>query len=131
MIVRGNERVKLPVNLMPGEFILASTLEHVKIPNDVAVDLKLKSSIGRLGLNHALSGWVDPGFEGDITLELQNISGNRIVLEPNIKIAQIVFMQLAEPTALPYNLTGRYCGQVGPTPVRQERANKTVLETLL
>ena len=124
VIIRGTEKVKLPINLMPGEFIIASTLEYVKIPHDVAVDLKLKSSIGRLGINHALSGWVDPGFEGEITLELQNISGSRVILEPNIKIAQIIFMQLTEKTILPYNTTGRYQGQTGPTLIREERSNK-------
>jgi dCTP deaminase len=121
IVARIDEKATLPLTLMPGEFIIASTNERVKVPHNVAIDLKLKSTIGRKGINHALSGWIDPGFEGQITLELQNISGQKVVLEPNMKIAQLIFMQLVEPTDLPYTVTGRYCGQMGPTLARPER----------
>ncbi|HEY8022351.1 MAG TPA: hypothetical protein VIH93_14700, partial [Thermoanaerobaculia bacterium] len=56
--------------LFPGEVVLASTIEYVKIPRSVACDLKLKSTLGRLWINHSMAGWCDPGFEGNITLEL-------------------------------------------------------------
>ena len=118
---RGKEPHTLPLTLMPHEFIIASTREYVKLPLDVAGDLKLKSSIGRMGINHALSGWIDPGFEGNVTLELQNISGGPVQLVAGMKIAQLVFMQLTEATCLPYTKTGRYCNQVGPTLARAER----------
>ena len=119
--VKGKESMLLPYIIMPQEFIIASTREYVKFPLDVAGDLKLKSSIGRMGINHALSGWFDPGFEGNATLELQNISGWPVQLVAGMKIAQLVFMQLTEATCLPYEKVGRYCKQVGPTLARAER----------
>jgi dCTP deaminase len=121
IFIRGDEKVKLPFKFAAGEFIIASTIEFFELPLDIAGDLKLKSSIGRKGINHALSGWIDPGFKGMITLELQNISGAFVTLEPGMKIAQLVFMQLSEPTSLSYERTGRYCNQTGPTLAREER----------
>ena len=59
------------IKLFPGEVVLASSMEYVRIPRDVACDLKLKSTLGRLWINHSLAGWCDPGFQGEITLELE------------------------------------------------------------
>ena len=71
---RDPEEFRAPhIKLFPGEVVLASTMEYVRIPRDVACDLKLKSTLGRLWINHSLAGWCDPGFEGEITLELQNL----------------------------------------------------------
>ena len=65
---RDPEEFRAPhVKLFPGEVVLASTLEYVRIPRTVACDLKLKSTLGRLWINHSLAGWCDPGFEGNIT----------------------------------------------------------------
>jgi dCTP deaminase len=127
VLVRGGEPHKLPLKFMPNEFIIATTVEYFKFPLDVAGDMRLKSSIGRMGINHVLSVWFDPGFEGEATLELQNISNAPIDLVAGMKIAQMVFMQLTEPSQLSYAETGRYCGQTGPTPVRPERADKKIL----
>lgn len=121
IVIRGGEKAKLPIIMMPSEFLIASTRETIHLPHHVAGDLKLKSTIGRMGINHALSGWLDPGFEGQITLELQNISGQQVTLKPGMKIAQVVFMALTEKTDLPYNKTGRYQNQQGPTMARPER----------
>jgi len=71
------EVVLASTRLFPGEVVLASTLEYVRVPRDVACDLKLKSTFGRLWINHSLAGWCDPGFEGNITLELQNLGPSR------------------------------------------------------
>ena len=61
--------------LHPGEFVLGSTLERVALPDDLVARLEGKSSLGRLGLLiHSTAGYVDPGFNGTITLELSNVA---------------------------------------------------------
>lgn len=127
VIIRGDDKRILPLSLMPGEFVIACTNEYFNFPLYVAGDIRLKSTIGRMGINHVLSVWFDPGFQGEATLELQNISNDRVTLEPDMKIAQMVFHQLSEPTNLSYQDTGRYVGQVGPTKARSERTDKKIL----
>lgn len=127
IIIRGEQKSTLPITFMPNEFIIATTNEYFKFPLSIAGELRLKSTIGRKGITHCLSVFFDPGFEGEGTLELQNISGAPILLEPNIKIAQMLFILLSEPTDLSYADTGRYCGQTGPTVYREERINKKTL----
>lgn len=100
--------------LHPGEFVLASTLERVAIPDDVVARLEGKSSLGRLGLLiHSTAGFIDPGFHGDITLELSNVARLPIALYPNMRIGQLSFNQLSTPADNPYR--GNYQGQAGPT----------------
>jgi deoxycytidine triphosphate deaminase len=127
VIIRGNQKAKLPIIFMPYEFMISTTNEYFKFPLNLAGELRLKSTIGRMGITHCLSVFFDPGFEGEATLEIQNISGAPIRLEPNIKIAQMLFIPLSEPTDLSYADTGRYCGQRGPTPARPERRDKASL----
>ncbi len=119
---RDPEEFKAPsVKLFPGEVVLACTHEWVKIPRDVACDLKLKSTLGRLWINHSLAGWCDPGFEGDITLELQNLGPIPFVLEANRRIAQLIFMAMESEPAVAYGEPGsssHYQGQRGTTPAR-------------
>ena len=107
--------------LFPGEVVLASTLETVKIPRHVACDLKLKSTFGRLWINHSLAGWCDPGFEGDITLELQNLGPEPFVLEAGRRIAQLIFIAMESEPAVAYGDPGsssHYQGQRGTTRAR-------------
>lgn len=88
--------------LHPGEFALASTLEFVRIPLDLAARLEGRSTWGRLGLQiHATAGFVDPGFEGALTFELSNVSPVPLPLYPGVRVSQICFFEGAE-TALPY-----------------------------
>jgi len=103
--------------LYPNEVVLATTKEYVKIPRDTVCDLKLKSSLGRLWLNHSLSGWIDPNFQGQITLELQNIGPYPRVLKAGMRVAQLVFMALESPPTVAYgeNGKGHYQGQTGAT----------------
>jgi len=108
----------LPQSIKPNQFILASTNEIITLPNNIAAQIMLKSTIGRQGINHALAGWIDPGFSGQITLELHNINPKSITLQPNQKIAQIIFHKLTAPTTKPYK--GRYQNQKGPTPQKKE-----------
>lgn len=88
--------------LHPGEFVLASTMEYFRLPGDVAGRLEGRSTWGRLGLQvHSTAGFVDPGFAGILTFELQNMGKGPLVLFPGVRIAQICFFTCT-PTALPY-----------------------------
>jgi len=104
--------------LFPGEVILATTAEYVKMPRDVVADLKLKSSLGRLWLNHSLSGWIDCNFQGQITLELQNLGPYPRELSAGMRVAQLVFMKMDSPPLVAYGEKGKghYQGQTGATP---------------
>lgn len=102
-----------PFVIKPKEFVLATTKEYIKLPNDLTAFVEGRSSIGRMGLFVQNAGWVDPGFEGEITLELFNASDNAIKLIEGMRIAQLVFAQLDRPAENPYN--GKYQGQKGAT----------------
>lgn len=108
--------------LHPGEFVLASTLEHVTIPDDLASRLEGKSSLGRLGLlTHATAGFIDPGFCGHVTLELSNVATLPIKLYPGMKVGQLCMFQLTSPVEHSYGSVvrgSRYQGQRGPTASR-------------
>lgn len=108
--------------LHPGEFVLGSTYEFVSLPNDIAARLEGKSSLGRLGLlTHSTAGFVDPGFQGHVTLELSNVATLPIKLWPGMKIGQLCFFQLSSPSENPYGSAkygSRYQGQRGPTASR-------------
>jgi dCTP deaminase len=106
--------------LHPGEFVLGSTLERVGIPDDLVARLEGKSSLGRLGLLiHSTAGYVDPGWDGYLTLELSNVANLPITLYPGMKIGQISFFQLTSPAETPYGRAGnKYQGQRGPTASR-------------
>ena len=111
-----------PFILHPGEFVLGSTQEHVRLPDDLVARLEGKSSLGRLGLLiHSTAGFVDPGFEGHLTLELSNVANLPITIYPDMKIGQISFFQLTSPAENPYGSSkvgSKYQGQRGPTPSR-------------
>jgi len=111
-----------PFILHPGEFVLGSTLERVVLPDDLVARLEGKSSLGRLGLLiHSTAGFIDPGFDGHVTLELSNVANLPITIYHGMKIGQISFMELSEPADNPYGsgeLGSKYQGQMGPTPSR-------------
>jgi dCTP deaminase len=108
--------------LHPGEFVLGSTLERVRVPDDLVARIEGKSSLGRLGLLiHSTAGFIDAGFDGHITLELANVASLPITLYPGMKIGQISFMQMTSPADRPYGKGAsgsKYQGQRGPTPSR-------------
>ncbi len=98
----------------PGAFVLASTAEWVRIPNSMECVFQLKSSRGREGYDHALAGYVDPGFHGNITLELSNLRRfKELPLSAGMRIGQLRFMKLDSAPVRPYSLTGRYQGDCG------------------
>lgn len=115
----GDER---PFILHPGEFVLGSTAERVKLPTDIVGRLEGKSSLGRLGLLiHSTAGFIDAGWNGHITLELSNIATLPITLYPGMKVGQISFMTMTTPADIPYGsaaVGSKYQGQRGPTPSR-------------
>lgn len=111
-----------PFVLHPGEFVLGSTLERVQLANNLAARLEGKSSLGRLGLlTHSTAGFIDPGFNGHVTLELSNTATMPILLYPGMKIGQLCFFQLSSSAEKPYGSRergSRYQGQRGPTASR-------------
>jgi dCTP deaminase len=103
--------------LHPGEFALGSTMEWVKIPPDLVARVEGRSSIGRLAVVvHATAGFVDPGFEGRITLELSNLGRVAVKLYPGMRISQLVFHTMSSPAERPYGpgRGSKYWGQSGP-----------------
>ena len=111
-----------PFILHPGEFVLGSTLERIRLPDDLVARLEGKSSLGRLGLLiHSTAGFIDPGWDGHVTLELSNVANLPITIYHGMKIGQVSFVQMTEPAAAPYGASGlgsKYQGQRGPTPSR-------------
>jgi len=102
---------ELPFMLQPGEFVLAETLEQFKVPNVVAGQLALKSSRAREGIEHLMAGYIDPGYEGRLTLELVNARVlHPVPLWPGMRIAQIVFHKMSLLPNNDYSVTGRYQG---------------------
>lgn len=107
--------------LQPGEFALGSTIEKVKVPTDLVARVEGRSSIGRMAIVvHATAGFIDPGFEGRITLELSNLGRCAVKLYPGMRISQIVFHQMTSPAERPYGpgRNSKYQGQEGPVPSR-------------
>jgi dCTP deaminase len=111
-----------PFILHPGEFVLGSTLERVRLPDDIVGRLDGKSSLGRLGLLiHSTAGFIDPGWDGHVTLELSNVANLPITIYREMKIGQLSFVQMTEPADAPYGsgaIGSKYQGQKGPTPSR-------------
>jgi len=108
-----------PFILHPGEFVLGQTLEWTELPNDLVARLEGKSSLGRLGLLiHSTAGYVDPGWKGNLTLELSNVANLPIALYYGMKIGQISFFRMSSPVDRPYGspeLGSKYQGQSEPT----------------
>ena len=108
----------------PGEFVLGTTAERVELPDDIVARIEGKSSLGRLGLIcHATAGFVDPGWEGALTLEITNFNNVPIVLRPGLPIAQLSLMTLDTAAERPYGhpeLGSHYHGQSEATESRYE-----------
>jgi dCTP deaminase len=111
-----------PFLLQPGEFVLASTFESITLPDDIVARLEGKSSLGRLGLLiHSTAGYVDPGWQGHLTLELNNVAKLPITLYYKMRIGQVSFLRLTSAVERPYGspeLGSKYQGQTEATPSR-------------
>lgn len=104
------EKIIIP----PHHFILGSTIETVEIPRNIVARVEGRSSIGRLGLTvHVTAGFIDPGFRGNITLEIANLSNNSIILHKGMRICQIVFEEIEEPSQVYGECGNKYQNQVG------------------
>jgi dCTP deaminase len=103
--------------LHPGDFVLGTTKERVEIPDDLIAHVEGRSSLGRLAIVvHATAGLADPGYEGQITLELSNLGAAPVALEPDMRISQLTFTELSSPAERPYGEErgSKYQGQSGP-----------------
>lgn len=99
--------------LLPGQFILASTMEYFELPDHLTAFVEGRSSLGRMGLFIQNAGWVDPGFKGEITLELFNANRCAIELKAGRRVGQLVFAEMDGAALHPYR--GKYQGQTGAT----------------
>jgi dCTP deaminase len=103
--------------LHPGDFVLGTTYERVEIPNDLIAHVQGRSSLGRLAVVvHATAGVVDPGYRGQITLELSNLGTAPVALTPGMRISQLIFTELKTPAERPYGSErgSKYQDQDGP-----------------
>ncbi len=106
-----------PFIVQPGEFVLGVTMERIKLPDDIVARVEGRSSLGRLGIIiHSTAGFVDPGFEGTITLEITNINRMPVALYPGMRVGQIAFETMTSPAEVPYNekSCSKYMGQSLP-----------------
>ena len=99
--------------ILPGQFVLATTMEYFELPDDLTAFVEGRSSLGRMGLFIQNAGWVDPGFKGEITLELYNANRCAIELKAGRRVGQLVFAKMDDSALNPYN--GKYQGQKGAT----------------
>ncbi|ACV12875.1 deoxycytidine triphosphate deaminase [Halorhabdus utahensis DSM 12940] len=103
--------------LHPGDFVLGTTVETVEIPDDLIAHVEGRSSLGRLAVVvHATAGLADPGYRGQITLELSNLGTAPVALTPGMRISQLTFTELSSPAERPYGEErgSKYQGQEGP-----------------
>ena len=99
--------------ILPGQFVLATTMEYFDLPDNLTAFVEGRSSLGRMGLFIQNAGWVDPGFKGEITLELFNANRCAIELQSGRRVGQLVFAKMDDHALNPYN--GKYQGQKGAT----------------
>ena len=122
VVDRGQIHKDKPFILHPDQFVLGSTLERITIPRDIVARIEGKSSLARYGLLiHSTAGFVDPGWDGKLTLELSNVGILGITLYCGMKIGHISFTQLSTPADIPYGsaeLKSKYQGQDGPVASR-------------
>lgn len=101
----------------PGELVLAHTKESVRLPDNIVGTMDGRSSLGRLGLTvHSTANSIDPGFEGQITLEISNIAKVPIILTPGMRVCRLAFTLLSDHCETPYNVRkkSKYKDQEGP-----------------
>lgn len=102
----------------PGEFVLGTTLETVDVPSDLVARIEGRSSYARLGIiPHAAAGYLDPGFTGQVTLEMQNLGNVPVAMYPEERVCQVVFETMTQEAAVPYGekKDSKYMNQKGAT----------------
>ncbi len=111
------EGPETPFVVQPGEFVLGVTVEKIKLADNLVARVEGRSSLGRLGIIiHSTAGFVDPGFEGTITLEITNINRMPVALYPGMRVCQLAFETMSSPAEIPYQKkkSSKYQGQVFP-----------------
>lgn len=106
-----------PFILQPGDFVLATTMESVKLPNDLVGRLEGRSSLGRLGIVvHSTASIFDPGWSGMVVMELGNMGRMPVALYPGMRICSMTFEELSSPALVPYSKkkAAKYVGQKTP-----------------
>lgn len=105
-----------PFVIHPGEFVLGMTKEFVALPDDITARVEGRSSLGRLGITiHSTAGYIDPGFTGNITLEITNIGSVPVLLHPEMRICQLAFETMSSPAEVDYaEKGGKYAGATEP-----------------
>ncbi|MEF2096746.1 dCTP deaminase [Bacillus sp. CFBP9009] len=111
----------------PHAFVIGTTMEVIKLPNNMSAFVEGRSSIGRLGLFIQNAGWVNPGFEGHITLELYNANRVPIELKAGRRICQVVLASLDQETT---SYIGKYYGQIKATESQVDRDEESEDESL-
>lgn len=113
VLVKPNE----PFMLQPGDFVLATTMESLSLPDDLLARLEGRSSLGRLGIVvHSTASVFDPGWRGVIVMELGNLGRMPVALYPGMRICALTFEELSSPARVPYNKkkSAKYAGQKAP-----------------
>lgn len=103
--------------LQPGDFVLAQTIERLKLPDDLLARLEGRSSLGRLGIVvHSTASVFDPGWDGVIVMELGNSGRMPVALYPGMRICALTFEELTSPAEVPYSKkkSAKYVGQLRP-----------------
>ena len=105
------------IDILPGEFYILSSVEKFKLGRSIAGFVHGRSSLARNGLNIHMAGFVDPGFEGNITLEVTNFTKRPIKLQKHMRVGQMVFMKTGMPVQTSYaeKKDSKYNHQSGPT----------------
>ena len=111
------------LDIDPGRFFLAHTMETFNLPDNISAEFKLRSSVARSGLQHMLAGWADAGFNGaQLTLEFKNVTEHHtLVIAPGMRIGQVIFYQHESAGDNSYAVKGRYNGQRGVQPSKGAR----------
>lgn len=122
MVERMRYEERQSIIIAPGDFLLASTQERVTLGHAMVARVEGRSSFGRMGLTvHSTAGFIDPGFDGEVTLEITNEGPLPIHLTAGLRVCQLVFERCGKPAQRPYGSEGRpskYQGQMGATPSR-------------
>jgi len=103
------------IDLQPGYFYLLDTAEYITMPPDCVGKLFLKSSAGRMGIEHLHAGYIDPGFEGTLTLEIEIRVRWPITIYRGTRLVQLTVEEMIDEPVTSYKDIGRYCGQNIPT----------------
>lgn len=112
--IKYREIITNEITIPPKSFILGTTMEYLELPSNLTVFIEGRSSIGRMGLFIENAGWIDPGFKGNLTLELYNANSLPIKLIAGRRICQFVFCQMDQTAEIPYGderLKSKYQGQ--------------------